>query len=541
MIDLILKRNNIDAFIAPSHDEFMSEYVSDSYNRLKYLTNFTGSNGAAILGAKNFFLTDGRYTAQAKRELDESFKILDLNEASWHIVFDYYCGKKIAFSPMLHSKNKISAWEKIANYTLHPVDDLFKEVDASLPKLELVKAYEVDVKYCGQLRADKIKAITQNLKADYLLITDPTSICWLLNIRGGDVNYNPVVLSYLLLDRNGEFFIICDPQKVAHLFTQKNIISWNERAQFFKNLASSQKSVQCDFANMPYWFNTVFKPHLLIDAQDPCSIIKAIKNPIELQGFRDCHQEDGKALRKFIQWLKDNIENEIDECTAAKKLLELRRQSKNFLCESFATISAYGENGAIIHYNPQPTSAKIIKQDNLYLLDSGGHYKNGTTDITRTFCFGTPTAEQKKAYTLVLKGHIALATLRFPNCTTGSQIDAIARSSLWNNGMDYAHGTGHGVGHNLSVHEGPHRISKAYSNTPLQPGMIVSNEPGFYKEGEFGIRIESLLEVVNSKYTGFLEFSILTKVAIETNLIDEKILTQDELTWIKNYNQSCII
>jgi Xaa-Pro aminopeptidase len=543
----LAKKHSLSGFIIPSNDEFQNEYVPDHLNRLKSITNFDGSYGLAIIGINfNLFFTDGRYLLQATKQLSKDFYIHNITELS---TFDFsqYLKKNsvLGFDAFLHSESNINYFKTLLekfNITLSPVEQnilpIITKSNANQPTTS--QAFLLDDKFTGKNSASKIQEICKKLdpKADFLLITNPEAICWLLNIRGHDVKYTPLLLAYALLTKTGKVHLFTDPKKITFSIPNTKIYPLTEFETFFLGLALEGKNIQLDPTKTPFWCSSKIPSKQTIKCENPIELAKAIKNPVEIKGIKKAHKHDGLAVVKFLKWLERNIRNNIDEIQASQKLLDFRKESKDFIYPSFETISAYGDNGAIIHYKPTKKTTKIINFDNLYLLDSGGQYYTGTTDVTRTLCFGKPTQQQKLHFTLVLKGHIAIARIKFPYGTTGGQIDALARQYLWQHGLDYGHGTGHGVGHCLGVHEGPQRISKL-SNVPLQEGMILSNEPGFYKENHYGIRIESLLLVKKSKLKGFLEFETLTCIPISIKLVDKTLLTNEEINWLQDYEKFC--
>ncbi len=560
-----LEENGISGFIIPSNDEFQNEYVPLYLNRLKFLTGFTGSNGVAIITKSQAALfTDGRYLLQAEKELGSEYKILDMYKNDSFNWFDEGLGKSgvLGYDPMLHTPDNLNYYRKLGEkfqFKLKAIENnLVDALRQDANEGSVKAAFELDLEFTGKPREDKIKKVCQKIDADadYLLITNSDAICWLLNIRGYDVEFTPFLLANMLLakngggknesgknegSKNGGSILYCDPRKLKFNLPNIEIKPLEELKTDFQNLLKNQYKIQIDPKKVAAWFseNHDYKEGILFK-NDPIDIMKACKNSTEIAGFREAHLQDGIALAKFLCWLLENWQN-LDETGAAAKLLEFRSKGKHFVSPSFHTISAYGANGAIIHYNSEENNAKALSNDNLYLLDSGGQYLNGTTDVTRTVHFGKPTTQQKKHFTLVLKGHIALAKARFPAGTTGEALDVLARSALWQYGLDYAHGTGHGVGHFLSVHEGPQRIGKARSESQqLLKGMILSNEPGYYLENNYGIRIENLMLVVESSIPGFLEFETLTLLPIQRDLVDDAMLTEDEKEWLDNYNKNTI-
>jgi Xaa-Pro aminopeptidase len=390
-----------------------------------------------------------------------------------------------------------------------------------------------------------IAELIKKQQADYLLITAPDSVCWLLNIRGQDVPCTPLVLSYGLMDRKGNISVFLESATAD----QHVCLEQGEGVEFYSINTLEKKinelnynKILIDQSNAPYWFHQYFNASKLEHFTDPCQLPKACKNRQEIEGSQRAHIRDGVALVRGLCWIEEKVLSKqvIDEVDVSQAILQFRSEQKNFQQPSFATIAGFTDHGAIVHYQPKKgTAHNIVKREGaILLLDSGGQYIDGTTDITRTIAIGAPSKEQKTMNTLVLKGHIALATAVFPKGTTGSQLDVLARYALWQNGADYDHGTGHGVGSFLGVHEGPQRISKFPSQISLQPGMIISNEPGFYKTGEYGIRIENLIVVIeHSKKPGYLAFETLSCAPIDSALIDWDLLVETEKKWLSLYHQ----
>jgi Xaa-Pro aminopeptidase len=540
----LITKHHIDGYIVPSTDEFNNEYVPIHLKRLQYITGFTGSNGVGLILRDYVALfTDGRYLLQASLELGNEFLIFDTGSDKYKEFFAKLKGYIIGFDPNLLTQLVYSCYDRLAHkygIILKAIDtNLVDEIWVEKPQLQASKIIELGLEFVGKTREDKIKEVVAvfSSKADYLLISSPDSVCWLLNLRSNDIEYTPFLLSYALIDKLGNIELFLDKNNHKFKLNGVNTRSFETLKTRYQELIKANQKISIDLKNSSYWFFINTPAEQLVSLDDPCRLLKACKNSVEVEGFRQCHIQDGIAVCKFLGWLENNIDGDLDEIKASDKLLEFRQQRSLFQYPSFASISAFASNGAIVHYHPKPESNKVITQEGLYLIDSGGQYLNGTTDITRVTCFGNPSPEQIRNFTLVLKGHIQLAKAIFPEGTTGLQLDALARSSLWKDGKDYEHGTGHGVGHFLSVHEGPQRIGKNYAcNVPLKVGMVVSNEPGFYKKEEYGIRIENLLLVKETNYKGFLEFETLTLVPIDQKLIDSTLLTEDERLWINDYH-----
>lgn len=539
----ILETLNLDYFILPNNDEFSNEYLPKSAKRLEFITGFTGSNAIIIVGQKKAaFFTDGRYTIQAATEVNnKEYEIYNLSDKNWleWLLENSKNNDRIGFDPKLHSISSINYCQEILRereiifLKENPVDQIWSKK----PKAPSTKVFIHDLKYAGISAQEKIKIITKELAGDALILNSPISICWLLNIRATDIDFTPIALCHAIIYKNGKVDLFIEKkrlnEKVKKHLKNINIIS---PKNLEKNISSlKNKNIQIDPNSCNYWLYSLLQKRVISRLPDPCLIHKACKNSVEIKGMIKAHEIDGIAVTKFLLWLKNEAKN-IDEIKAAKKLLEFRKQNKEFFSPSFETISGFASNGAIVHYRSTKKTNKKIVVNSLYLLDSGGQYFSGTTDITRTIAIGKPTNEQKHNFTLVLKGHIALATAEFSDKTTGSDLDILARQFLQKEGKDYDHGTGHGVGCFLSVHEGPQNISKRKNNISLKPGMIISNEPGYYKAGEYGIRIENLVLVEKSKKKGFLKFRTITLAPIDVNLIDFKLLTKEEKSWLDNYH-----
>ncbi len=541
----ILKKQKFDGLLVPMRDEFGSEYVPPQYQRLKYITGFTGSNGfAVVLKNKAAFFTDSRYTLQSKLEIDKkqfvTFDLSEKNEGDW--LAENGKNLKIGFDPKLFTIAQIKKYqEKFEGKNIKLIEtetNLIDEIWEDRPKPDKSEVFILDKKFTGKTAQEKIREITKNLKADNLLLTNSESICWLLNIRARDIPTTPVLLSYAVISRKCDITIYTSKNAIDEKLKSKILpgISVKNLGEIFKDIKKYKGSIQLCTGSTPYIFKSLIGK--IVEGKDPCIILRAVKNKTEIENIKQAHVKDGVALLKFFYWLKNNINKNLTEYSIAEVLENFRKQNKNFLFPSFDTIAGYAENGAIIHYRASEKSAKKLKAENILLLDSGGQYLDGTTDVTRVIALGKISEEQKRNFTLVLKGHIAIAAARFPKGTSGAQIDVLARMNLWNEGLDYKHGTGHGVGFCLNVHEGPHGISKHYFNMPLEAGMVISNEPGYYKEGAYGIRIENLVFVKESKFKGFLELETLTQVPIDINLIDKKLLSKNELDWLNRYHEN---
>src|SRR3954451_1111371 len=538
----VLVARRLDGFIVPRADEYQGEYVPPAGQRLAWLTGFTGSAGLAIVLADRAALfVDGRYTLQAAQQVDASvFEIrhlVDEPAGKW-LGSALKQGMVLGYDPWLHTPNEVErfrAGAERAGATLQPIEsNPLDKVWAGRPPAPLAPVVPHPEVFAGESAEAKRSRLGQGLAEDRIaaaVLTMPESIAWLLNIRGGDVPHTPLPLSFAILRQDGSVTLFIDRRKLApgldrHLGNSVTIEAPDRLGPALDTLASAGARVQVDPGTAASWvFDRLEKSGGHIHrAADPCLLPKACKNLAELTGTRTAHRRDGAAVTRFLAWLaREAPKDGLKEIAASDKLEAFRREGEHFRDLSFPTISGAGSNGAIVHYRAMPETERRLEPGTLYLLDSGAQYLDGTTDITRTIAIGQPTAEMRDRFTRVLKGHIALATAHFPRGTTGTQLDAFARRGLWQAGLDYDHGTGHGVGSYLSVHEGPRRISKAPNVQPLLPGMIVSNEPGYYKTGAWGIRIENLVVVTPADSGGereILGFETLTLAPIDRALVD---------------------
>ncbi len=552
-----LAKRGLDGFVVPHSDQHMGEYLPAFAERLAWLTSFTGSAGAAVvLKDKAAVFVDGRYTLQVARQTDTSlFEPRDLvaeGPQGW-IPGNLPKGARLGYDPWLHTAHGVmhlrAACEK-AGATLvacetNPIDAVW--TDQPAPPTTPAKPHALNL--AGVQSEAKRVQLGEGLKkagAEAAVITLADSVCWLLNIRGADVPHTPFTLAFAILHEDGGADLFLDPAKrnpelMAHL---GNSVQVHNPDQFEAALAAMKgKSVLADPATAAAAiFDRLHKAGATIrQGADPCQLPKACKNPLEIEGTRKAHIRDGAALARFFSWLSVNAAGgALTEIEAAKTLEGFRRATGCLSDVSFDTISGAGPNGAIVHYRVTQSTNRTIAQGDMFLIDSGAQYPDGTTDVTRTVMVGEATAEMKDRFTRVLKGHIALATARFPEGTIGMQLDSFARRPLWEAGLDYDHGTGHGVGSYLSVHEGPQNISKKPVLQALKPGMICSNEPGFYKTGAFGIRIENLVVVSELKDVGgerpMMEFETITLAPIDLNLVEPSLLTDVEKGWLNAYH-----
>nr|WP_169569541.1 aminopeptidase P family protein [Sneathiella limimaris] len=554
-----LQNQNVDGFIIPLNDEFHGEAAPAASERLKWLTGFTGSAGVAAVSLESAAIfVDGRYTLQVRNEVDtELFTPRHVSEeplADW-IIETFKEGYRLAYDPWLHTETaitnllaKISKHGiKLAPLAYNPVDTVWKDRPPQPLALIVPHGEEFAGKSSREKRADIAKSLTKD-GIDTVIHTLPDVTAWLLNIRGADLPSTPFALGFATLHQDETVDLFVPKQKISpdlvkHLGNGVRLHEPEEFADHLKNLKGQK--VQIDPTTTSQWIvdRLTEAGADITRAPDPCLLPKATKNSVEAEGTRNAHIRDGVAVTKFLHWLSiEGPKGTVDELSAEQKLYEFRSLGDNFKDTSFSTISGAGPNGAIVHYRSTTATNRPLDLNSLYLVDSGAQYLDGTTDITRTIAIGEPTDEMKTRFTHVLKGHIALARAHFPVGTSGSQLDTLARLPLWQLGLDYDHGTGHGVGSYLSVHEGPQRISKMPSNIALQPGMILSNEPGYYKTGEYGIRIENLVmvETVNAPVGAerdLLGFETLTFAPIDLNAIDASALDVTEKEWLNQYHQ----
>ena len=559
MIRAELDRRGLDGFIVPHDDEYQNEYLPAANERLAWLTGFTGSAGAAlILKSAAVLLVDGRYTLQARTQTDaELFEQRDLMDGGMAaaITAKAQSGERIGYDPKLVTPDALERWRKAAadkGVTLVPqADNPVDSVWSDRPAAPMALVTPHPEAFAGETSLSKRTRLAESLKkagAAAALITAPPSIAWLLNIRGGDVSRSPLPLANALLHADGRAELFIDQAKVSpdlakHLGDQVTIAAPDRLAQALTRLAG--QSISVDPASASAWhFDLIEQADAkALRAPDPCTLPRACKNTVEIDGARRAHLRDGAALTRFLHWLSvEGPTGQLDEIAAAVKLEEFRLATNALEDLSFDTISGSGPNGAIVHYRVSMETNRKLEPGSLFLLDSGAQYREGTTDVTRTIAIGEPTQEMRDRFTRVLKGHIALSRVRFPKGTTGTHLDVLARAALWEVGLDYDHGTGHGVGSYLGVHEGPQRISKGWSAQTLEPGMIVSNEPGFYKEGAFGIRIENLQVVtpptdIPGGERPMLGFETLTMAPIDLNLVETSLLTYEERAWLNAYHK----
>jgi Xaa-Pro aminopeptidase len=550
-----LQRQGLDGFIVPRSDEHLGEYVPASAERLAWLTGFTGSAGmAAVLADKAAVFTDGRYVLQLAEQTDpalwECRHITDDPPPAW-LATNAPEGAKIGYDPLLISEEGLARYIE-AGLTMQPVTrNPIDAVWTDRPAPPLAPALPHPLAYAGRSATEKreqIAALLREAKLDAAAISDPASIAWLLNIRGGDVPFTPFALGFALTHADGGTELFMDPAKLsdatrAWLGNTVSVAGREALEPALERLVG--KRVRVDASGSPVWFAQTLRAAgaVVVAGPDPCLLPKACKNVVEQQGARSAHARDAVAVCRFLHFLAEaGPTGRETEMSAAAKLLALRQEVEGFRGESFPAISGAGEHGAIIHYRVTEASNRPIRPDEVYLIDSGGQFPDGTTDITRTVWTGPgdPPAELRERVTRVLKGHIAIATLVFPQGVGGAHLDAFARHALWQVGLDYDHGTGHGVGSYLSVHEGPVSLSRLARPVPIATGMILSNEPGYYLPGSYGIRLENLLLVQDRNLPGaskpFLCFETLTLAPFDRRLIDPHLLENAELAWLDAYH-----
>lgn len=540
----LFAKYKIDGYIVPCNDQYFSEYVHERAKRLQYITNFSGSNGMAVICKnKAVFFTDGRYLEQSKCELDpEIFKIFDIKDLPY-FSWDDYLGNDgiLGYDSKLFTNVKLQIFSKIKSRLYKISDNLIDQIWCNRPAETSSEIYIHDDKFSGQSYSDKIticRDLLTKYSADTMIVTAVDSICWLLNLRASDIPYSPLMLAIVLITQD-QLYLFTNPNRVNQdVMIARPDITILPEGKFADILGQTNKVlVDENFASS--YIMDLLNNKLVEKINDPCQLSKALKNDVEIKHAINFHINDAVALCEFLAYLFElpNLQDQT-EYNLGEILTEFRSKQDQYVMDSFPTICGFKENSAIIHYRATSHQAKKILGKGILLIDSGGQYKGCTTDVTRTFAIGGFTEEQKLRYTQVLKGHIALSIIKFPvNITTGSNLDVLARQFLWRDGKDYPHGTGHGVGSFLNVHEGPQNISLR-SNVILQPGMIVSNEPGYYKINEFGIRIENLMYVKNSlQDVNYLEFDTLTMVPYARELIDCKMLNTDEINYIKQYYQ----
>lgn len=556
----LMKEKGITAYIVNTADPHQSEYVADYYKGRVWITGFTGSAGTVIITEDRAILwTDGRYFIQAEKELKGSeYELYKMGIPGYPTYTQWLKdnlrdGDTVGFDGKVFAQISVENLEKeFENREIGFIDeyDLVGELWKDRPLLSKEEAFVHEIKYTGKTTSEKIEDVRQAMKefnVDYFILGSLDDIAWLYNIRGRDVENNPVVISYGIVSLKGAYLFV-DHDKINtdvenHL--KKNgvaIKNYEEVAQFIRAIEGNTR-VQLDKNRINRWlYKSIPESCKIVNRVDITTNLKAIKNQAEIENQKNAYIKDGVALVKFLYWIDSNIGKlKITELSAGEKLLEFRKEQRDFIEPSFGTISAYGANAAMMHYSADENSNAEIKNKGLYLVDSGGQYLDGTTDITRTVAMGPITEEEKRDFTLALKGHINLSSARFLYGATGHSLDVLARYPLWQEGIDYKSGTGHGVGYLLNVHEGPHRISTMPNSVALEKGMVVSIEPGVYKEGSHGIRIENIVVVeedIKTEIDQFMRFETLSFVPIDLAAVDVSLLLEKEKAWLNDYHKA---
>ena len=555
-----MAEREITAYIEPTADPHQSEYVADHYKTRAWISGFTGSAGIVVITKDKAILwTDGRYFIQAEKQIAGSgFELYKMNTPGYPTYVEWLKtslgnGDTLGFNGKVFSQASVEKLEEeFVGKDIKFVDeiDLIGEIWESRPELPRSTAFTLDVKYVGKSTNEKIEEVRNDMKvhdADYFLLSSLDDIAYLYNIRGNDVANNPVVISYALITLEAAYIFV-DKEKInseVEVFLNENgveVRSYEEIMDFIREMkVDSSLIMEKDKINR-WLYNAIPDGIKVINQMNITTKLKGIKNSVEIENQKKAYLKDCVALTKFFNWIDKNINNiEISELSAQEKLLEFRKEQENFLEPSFDTISAYKENAAMMHYSASETSNAVFKAEGLYLVDSGGQYFEGTTDITRTVALGPITSEEKKDFTLTLKGHINLISARFLASTSGHVLDILSRYPLWQEGIDYKCGTGHGVGYLLNVHEGPHRISVAPNDIAMEKGMIVTIEPGVYKEGSHGIRIENVVVVdedIKTDSGQFMKFEVLSYCPIDLDCIDVDLLSYKEKNWLNNYHEA---
>ncbi len=553
-----LAKRKLDGFVVPLTDEHMSEYVGAYAQRLAWLTGFQGSAGsAAVLPAEAAIFVDGRYTLQVREQVDGNHwsyqSVPQTSTADW-LEAHAPDGGRIGYDPWLHTRTWVTAAKKalagkgaeLVAVDTNPVDTVWPDRPAPSAARLVVQPDDLTGKSSAAKRADIADWLTGK-KADSAVLSALDSIAWTFNIRGQDVDRTPVALAYAIVHADATADLYVAPDKIddavrAHLGNGVRLHARDAFEPALKAMAGKSVAVDPERAVAAIFEALAAGDATLIETRDPVVLPKAIKNEVEVAGHKAAQARDGAALSRFLHWLSVEAPGgKLDELTASDRLQAFRAEGGLLKDLSFDTISGAGPNGAVVHYRASEETNRLLEPGSLYLVDSGGQYQDGTTDVTRTVAVGTPTAEMRDRYTRVLRGHLAIARAVFPKGTRGGQLDILARQYLWAAGLDYAHGTGHGVGAYLSVHEGPQRIATfSGGDEPLQAGMILSNEPGYYKTGEYGIRIENLILTVDREVEGaekdMLGFETLTFAPYERALIDVPVLSAEEIAWIDDYH-----
>ena len=553
----VLIQNKLDAFIIPSTDAHLSEYPASHWESRQWISGFTGSAGTIVVTKdKSGLWTDSRYFLQAANQLEGT--TIDLfreglpqtpSITEW-LAEELERDAVVGIDAQVYAAKDALKLENELNkkgLKLYSEKDPFADIWEDRPEIPLNPIFVLPEQYTGESAKNKTKRIIEvleNENADSLLVASLDTIAWLFNIRGNDVKCNPVAVCFAYISKR-ENVLFVNPQKIsqetAEYLKSQNIIL-AEYNKVFDYVSDLKETICIDSSKVTLkLLNIIAESNNVIDMPSPADLMKACKNETELNGFRNAMLKDGTALVRFFMWLETNVQSgEIKETDIADKLVEFRSEQDLFVGESFDTIAGYGPNGAIVHYHAYPETASQIKPEGFLLIDSGGQYFDGTTDITRTVAVGELTEQMKIDYTLVLKGHISLATAIFPEGTRGSQLDVLARKALWDKGLNYLHGTGHGIGHFLNVHEGPQNIRMNENPATLQTGMVTSNEPGLYRAGKYGIRLENLIvtqKETTTEFGDFYSFETITLCPLDTKPVKKELLNPEEIAWLNNYHK----
>ncbi|WP_397538063.1 aminopeptidase P family protein [Rummeliibacillus pycnus] len=555
----LMKENQMDAYIIPSYDSHLSEYVAEHWKCRQWISGFTGSAGTVVITLDDAGLwTDGRYYIQAEKQLESSgirlFRMMDPGVPSYpewlaNVLKE---GSIVGFDGNVFSINMVKKMEKdlkAKRIELKMNQDLIGDLWEGRPEIPIGTIFTHDVKYAGKSRVEKLNEVRKEMKnkgANYYILTSLDDVAWLLNIRGADVPNNPVVIANVIVAEH-KCYLFIDSCKVPPLVKLEleaegiELKANHEIQNFLGNLSSSDAIIFDTNKTNIRLYNAINSNTEKIENPDITTNLKAVKNEVEIKNLKSCEIKDGLAVVKFIKWLKDFVDKEeITEITAEERLEDFRRGQEGYVGPSFDTIAGYKEHAAMMHYKANKETQYTLKNEGLFLIDSGGQYYDGTTDITRTIVLGKLTDEQKRDFTLVLKGFIALSSVKYLYGATGSNLDVLARQPIWQYGLDYKCGTGHGVGFFLNVHEGPQSIRNDNNNVILEKGMIITNEPGIYLEGKYGIRIENMLFVVEDEKTEFgqfMKFDSITYCPIDLAGINKDMLTESEKQWLNNYHQ----
>ncbi|WP_294189000.1 aminopeptidase P family protein [uncultured Clostridium sp.] len=552
-----MKIENINYYIIPSSDSHQSEYVSEYFKGREYVSGFTGSAGTLLVGLEDAYLwTDGRYFIQADKELKSSgISLMKMRTPGYPTIEEWIKdnvkeNEVLGFDGKVFSVNQYEGYLNIAkenNFNINMRNDLLDSIWEERPQLPKNKIFLHDEKYAGKSASEKLGEVRKNMKAknaDYFILSSLDDIAWLCNIRGNDIKFNPVALSYVLVGMDNSNIYV-DENKVDSE-TKTKLNSEGFEIKGYNEIEDDVKLLKGTVILDPNKLNAKIFTSLsnevkVIRELNVTTNLKAIKNEVEIANWEVSQVRDGIAMVKFIKWLKSNIGKEkITEISASERLTAFRAQGDNYKGDSFGTIAGYKDHAAMMHYSATEASEYELKPEGMFLVDSGAQYLDGTTDITRTFILGPITEEEKRDYTLVLKGHIALASAKFLRGTTGINLDVLARRPLWNYGIDYKCGTGHGVGFFLNVHEGPQRIRPEGNSVALEPGMIITNEPGVYKEGKHGIRTENTLLVekdfVSEEFGEFYKFRTISYCPIDLEGVNVEMLSPEEKDWLNDYH-----